>query len=136
MKKLVLACLPAVVLAVPSQALAWGQGNCGFSFGFQWACPLPQAGPWYSYWPYEAHFINPAPTGYPYWPSPQTLPGAAMGGAPAPTQVPPGGAPAAPFSPSGPAPAPTPVPQPAPVRPLNFQPVGYTTQAPSYWYSR
>jgi hypothetical protein len=30
------------------------------------------AGPWYSYYPYQAHFQTPAPTGYPYWPGPQT----------------------------------------------------------------
>ncbi len=33
-----------------------------------------QAGPWYLYWPMEAHFNAPAPTGYPYWPSGMTLP--------------------------------------------------------------
>jgi len=30
------------------------------------------AGPWYSYYPYQAHFQTPAPTGYPYWPGPQS----------------------------------------------------------------
>ena len=30
------------------------------------------AGPWYTYYPYQAHFQTPAPTGYPYWPGPQT----------------------------------------------------------------
>jgi hypothetical protein len=35
-----------------------------------------QLGPWYQYWPYEAHFVVPAPTGYPYWPAPQVLPSA------------------------------------------------------------
>src|SRR5437588_11366 len=88
MKKLLVACLPALVLALPSQAFAWGNGGFGFcvghfNFGFHYADPLPQAGPWYSYWPYEAHFINPAPTGYPYWPAPQTLPGAGPVPAPA-----------------------------------------------------
>ena len=28
--------------------------------------------PWYSYWPLEAHFQVPAPTGYPFWPSPMS----------------------------------------------------------------
>jgi hypothetical protein len=32
-------------------------------------------GPWYQYWPYEAHFMTPALPQYPYWGSPQTLPG-------------------------------------------------------------
>ena len=30
-------------------------------------------GPWYLYWPYEAHFFTPAHPQFPYWPSPQTL---------------------------------------------------------------
>jgi hypothetical protein len=125
MRKLLLACVPAIVLAVPSQASAWcfnwNTGPKSFGYSFYCHCPFPQAGPWYQYWPYEAHFINPAPTGYPYWPSPQVLPGAVQ---------------AAPFSGGTVAPAPTPVPQPAPVKPLSFQPVGYTSEAPSYWYSR
>ena len=33
-----------------------------------------QLGPWYLYWPMEAHFQAPAPTGYPYWPAPMGLP--------------------------------------------------------------
>ena len=33
-----------------------------------------QAGPWYLYWPLEAHFQVPAPCSYPYWPLPQVLP--------------------------------------------------------------
>jgi hypothetical protein len=32
-------------------------------------------GPWYLYWPLEAHFITPAHPQFPYWPSPQTLHG-------------------------------------------------------------
>jgi hypothetical protein len=27
-----------------------------------------QLGPWYQYWPLEAHFQTPAPQAYPYWP--------------------------------------------------------------------
>jgi hypothetical protein len=38
-----------------------GSGGGGYGYG---------AAPWYSYWPLEAHFQVPAPTGYPYWPSP------------------------------------------------------------------
>src|SRR5262245_34274323 len=30
-------------------------------------------GPWYLYYPYEAHFITPAHPHFPYWPTPQTL---------------------------------------------------------------
>jgi hypothetical protein len=31
----------------------------------------PQLGPWYNYWPMEAHFQTPAMPQYPYWPAPQ-----------------------------------------------------------------
>lgn len=59
-------------------------GNCCANlFGFQ-SCPqgccggpggcAGQCGPWYQYWPQEAHFQVPAPTGYPYWPTAMTLP--------------------------------------------------------------
>jgi hypothetical protein len=69
-------------------------GNVGFSLNLgYWAnCmsgmpgggpggggqPMPaQLGPWYQYWPLEAHYNAPAPTGYPYWPAAQTLPNGA-----------------------------------------------------------
>lgn len=86
-----------------------------------------QAGPWYLYWPLEAHFNVPAPTGYPYWPSPMALPG--MGGAAG------MGGPA----PVGPALTPTPIPAaptPAepPLSPSAFQPARYSV--PTYWYGR
>jgi hypothetical protein len=35
-----------------------GGGGCGAS---------PCLGPWYLYWPLEAHFQTPAPPAYPYW---------------------------------------------------------------------
>ena len=81
-----------------------------------------QLGPWYHYWPLDAHFITPAPTGYPYWPQPQALP---------PNPV-----------------LPPPVPDPKPdVKPVGYSPYAYPYsyqyapsiyygQAPSYWYSR
>ena len=34
----------------------------------------PSLGPWYQYWPLEAHFQVPASPQYPYWPAPMTLP--------------------------------------------------------------
>lgn len=34
----------------------------------------PPLGPWYNYWPLEAHFQVPAMPEYPYFPAPQTLP--------------------------------------------------------------
>src|SRR5207302_838685 len=85
----------------------------GFGVKMRWYSPngrffynygggLPAAGPWYLYWPYEAHFANPAPYGFPYWPTPQTLPQANMA---------PGGAP-------GMAPYGAPYPQPTPPPPV------------------
>ena len=69
------------------------------------------AAPWYSYWPVEAHFQVPAPTGYPYWPSP-------MGTAAGAQQFPAYG-----FGPSQ-----------APATPGVHQQIGYYGPAPSYWY--
>jgi hypothetical protein len=82
-----------------------------------------QLGPWYQYFPYEAHFQSAAPIGFPYWPSPQTLP------PPPPAAYP---------NQHNPQPAP---PQANPVQPSSyqspfFQPVGYYPKAPSYWYER
>jgi hypothetical protein len=34
-------------------------------------------GPWYNYWPMEAHFQVPALPQYPYWPGVMTLPNGA-----------------------------------------------------------
>ena len=114
----------------------------------------PQAGPWYLYWPLEAHFVAPAPTGYPYWPSPQGLPGMNIGGpAGPPPQV--YAPPSAPMMqvPSSPAPQPTtpagpklqfpPYLQPTSYHPLgasgqpaSYNPIIYSGQPPSYWYDR
>ncbi|HEY7427809.1 MAG TPA: hypothetical protein VH682_26495 [Gemmataceae bacterium] len=69
---------------------------------------MPQAGPWYLYWPMEAHPVAPAPTGYPYWPGSQVLPPTSFGG---PTSPP--GTPVAP-PPGAAAPAVVPAPIPAP----------------------
>jgi hypothetical protein len=70
-----------------------------------------QLGPWYLYWPMERHFMVPAPTGYPFWPSPQALPSVAIGG---PT-CPPG-------TPYPPPPAAAPVVPAVPSRPLTTAP--------------
>jgi hypothetical protein len=49
--------------------------------------PTPSMlGPWYNYWPLEAHFQVPALPQYPYWPNPMTLPN----GAPVAGNAPPG----------------------------------------------
>jgi hypothetical protein len=71
------------------------------------------AGPWYTYYPYTGNSLTPAPTGYPYWPSPQTS-GPMFGGN---YQAPPQN-PGFSLYPAGP-----------------VQPCGYY-QAPSYWYGR
>ena len=106
------ALLALAALALPAMVQAYG-------------CPLfpcvglPHAhrlGPWYLYYPYEAHFQAPAPVGpFPNWQA-----GAAVPVAP----------PA--FAPPAQAPWQPPVPQPM-VQPTGFvQPVGW--QVPSYWY--
>jgi hypothetical protein len=42
-----------------------GIGKAGFG-----AVPVFQAAPWYLYWPYDAHFLTPAPIGGLYYPPP------------------------------------------------------------------
>jgi hypothetical protein len=140
MKKLFAAALLALpFLAVSAQAEGWPWNvNAGGSFYIQGgpSAAWPQAGPWYLYWPLEAHFVAPAPTGYPYWPSPQGLPRQSIGG-PAMSQY------CAPYVPRAAVPAPPPAAQPAP-QPLGprlqpasyYYPVSYTGTAPSYWYDR
>jgi hypothetical protein len=98
MKKLFLAALLALpFFAVSARADGCGCGGCcflpcrvdaGVNFHFKVTgagdYSVGQLGPWYLYWPLEAHFQTPAPTGYPFWPSPMALPqDAAAYGAPA-----------------------------------------------------
>jgi hypothetical protein len=126
---------------------------------------MPQAGPWYLYWPLEAHFVAPAPTGYPYWPSPQGLPPTVFGGPTCPPGAPVVPAPAAAVpvapppvatapsanvapppitttpAPANPAPQPTPPAAPQLQLPPYLQPTSYyptvpSGQPPSYWYDR
>ena len=79
--------------------------------------PGPQCGPWYLYWPLEAHFQPPAPAAFPYWPPPpQSLPPTFRPPAPVGSCYP--GAPGAPVARTPPPPG---------VRPVNYQ-------APAYWY--
>lgn len=61
----------------------WHSGGCGSNFG-PMCCGDGGGGygsggygggglaPWYAYYPYDAYFQTPAPTGYPYWPAPMT----------------------------------------------------------------
>jgi hypothetical protein len=98
---------------------AGGFGGGGFGAGGTGAGGIGAAGcvagPWYSYWPLEAHFQVPAPTGYPYWPSP-------MDSSVLPQQLPAYG-----YLPGA-------APQSAPMMPGMHQQMGYFQQGPSYWY--
>jgi len=97
-RMLALAVLAVGLLAGQASAAGpgygYGYGSTGFGFrvrlfgGVSPGCyggvgPGVQLGPWYQYWPYEAHFQAPALPQYPYWPAPQTLPpGQPFAGAP------------------------------------------------------
>lgn len=74
MKKLVVAAAAAasvIVASAPAQAAGGFAGPActqpgpfgGGAFGRLFAQPAPafQAAPWYLYWPYNAHFMTPAP---------------------------------------------------------------------------
>jgi hypothetical protein len=108
-----------LVAVVPAHAFGGCPGGHKFSFSF---CvdvgKTCQAGPWYLYWPYEAHFTTPPPVGgcYPYWPAGG---GYAEYGAPlgAQTLTPPTG--------GG-----------IPHQPASVIPTGAFMQAPNYWYGR
>jgi hypothetical protein len=127
MKKLLLAgmlLLPCLAFPAPLHAWSCCPSGCPWKFeigGYvrvNRGCACAQAGPWYLYWPLEAHFNLPAPTGYPFWPNPMALPGMAPGG------------------PAAPPPVMPPVPTAEPLKPA-IHPVGYYDyQPPSYWYPR
>jgi hypothetical protein len=136
MKKLFIAAVLVLpIVAMPARAdgcILPFRGNA--SLTFQWnisggagaGSHYYQLGPWYHYWPLEAHFVTPAPTGYPYWPPPQ-----------------------APMPPANPLlPPPQPKPDVKPNAGPDVRPVGYyyspyqtvpptirSGPAPSYWYS-
>src|SRR5437868_6332776 len=93
MRKIYIAALLVLPAVAGTASADCCGGGCNFGFGipamqfnmtarFRLGCCPPgggpgggaQLGPWYNYWPLEAHFITPAPTGYPYWPQPQSLP--------------------------------------------------------------
>jgi hypothetical protein len=115
MKKILgLALLALPLLAVPARANVFCvppyKVDIGANFYFR-VIPVgagPGAcGPWYLYWPLEAHFVAPALPSYPYWPSPQGLPpGQSFGG---------------------------PAAGPANFHQSGVQPAGYS---PGYWYGR
>ena len=75
----------ALLLAGPVHAEGCcgpGYFNCGVKFYWHWGSHKAVVGPWYNYWPLEAHFQVPAHPQYPYWPAPQTLPNGAPAAVP------------------------------------------------------
>lgn len=127
MKKVFLAGFLALASLVAAPAVQAGDceggaGHCGrfdhcrffrgVHYNLRPACSLLQTGPWYQYFPHDAYFQVPAPTAYPYWPAPQTLNSSRMG------------------LESGP------YTQTMPNAYGVYQPVGYYSQGPSYWYGR
>ncbi len=107
--------LPLLLLAQPPRAAANGPwpykveaGANAYFRVYKYPQQQAQLGPWYMYWPLEAHFQMQAPAAYPNWPQPQTLPPNFR--APLPTPYPqfqpPGPTPYPPFQP----PLPTPLP--------------------------
>jgi hypothetical protein len=127
--------------AVPSLARATFLPSCQFEAGFgcrfnntgmKGGCGGCVAGPWYSYFPYNAYFQTPAPVfGWPYLPPQPATP------VPAPQVPPPQANGKEPKMPQQPQPQPQqPQPQSRYFPPREVQPVGYFAPAPSYWYGR
>jgi hypothetical protein len=147
MKKLLWACALALPLfALPSEAKAFGLGifDHQVDVGCNVYCNvkpfnllMPQAGPWYLYWPYEAHFQSSAAGVNPFFVQPMSLP-PQFGGqsyyAPPPAAAPP----APPYR----GPTPNPVPQNPPRAPQGT--LGYWPPMPTapaypvgyYYYGR
>src|SRR5262249_12083656 len=100
------------------------EAGCNAYFRVQDGKCSPQAGPWYLYWPLEAHFGPPAPHGFPYWPNPMTLP---------PDPHAPANPGPLPALPPGPAPAPAAAPA---LQQSGVHPVVYTMPVPDYWYRK
>jgi hypothetical protein len=128
------------LLAVPSQAHAWGCGACcgscsscgpdaGLHVRFNLGLPDCLCGPGFAYYPYLAHFqAAPAkPVPYPAFGPPGAVP---VGYGPPPrlpVAQPPAG--------YGPPPG-MPVAQPPAMPPVAVQPTGFAPGAPTYWYGR
>jgi hypothetical protein len=97
-----------------------------------------QLGPWYNYWPLEAHYQTPALPYYPYWPAPQALvPGGTASTYPAPGC--PTAMPAAPVpAPAAAAASPAAAPRQGNFRPAVYEQYGYCPypQAGPWWYGR
>jgi hypothetical protein len=110
-------CLRALLLALPFLAVpapAHAEGGGMICFGFscsKWngcdggnGCGGGTLAPWYTYWPYAAHFQTPALPCFPYWPSPMAT---TLSQPPMPPAVHPA---------------------------AYYSPVGSYAQWPSYWY--
>jgi hypothetical protein len=114
MKRCLCASLFALALLLPASAYAGHfpykdeAGANAYFRVYKYPGAPAQLGPWYMYWPLEAHFQMQAPIAYPGWPQAQTLPPGFHAPLPTPYPpfIPPGPTPYAPFQ----APAPTPVP--------------------------
>lgn len=75
MRKFVIFAALAALLA-PALAPAAGPGTDQFGFRKRAAA---RAAPWFLYWPYDAYWQTPAPTGYGYGAYGPMTPGPAMG---------------------------------------------------------
>jgi hypothetical protein len=120
MKRIVRAALPVLVLlaaASPAWAAGW-DGTFPYKIDaganiylkvYKYPQTKQQLGPWYLYWPLEAHFQEQAPLGgYPMWAPPYSLPPTFH--APTPTQIQQFQPPAPSHLPGFQPPAPTPLP--------------------------
>ena len=58
---------PGYVGVNGNATLAWGHGSPGGGGWGGGGVQPYQLGPWYQYFPYEAHFMQPALPQYPYW---------------------------------------------------------------------
>ncbi len=93
LRSFVIAAAAGLALAgTAGTASAWGWGkdscsgpNCGHAkppaptptslfggIGHKTKLPAFQAAPWYNYWPYDAHFLTPAPISGPFYGPPLT----------------------------------------------------------------
>jgi hypothetical protein len=124
-----LALLALPLLAAAAQAGPFGpykiEAGCNAYFRVVTTPTQPcgaLCGPWYNYWPLEAHFQLPALPHYPYYPPPQVAGKPGPDAPPAPPPVP-GAVPAAPA-----------------VKPVSYDPgfqaVVHQAPVPSYWYGR
>jgi hypothetical protein len=154
------------LLVTPAEAFGWGTGSYAWRADFGNKCVIgfggaPQAGPWYLYWPYDAHFNVAAPpfgtgcapcgmswawyggnygAGGMGWDASGAggyggYGGSCANGACAPG-VNYGQQPGAQMVPQTPVMARPNMPMAPQAHPAGFQPAGYYNQVPSYWYGR